>query len=173
VEEIYSFLDRANPFRRNLLSDNNVGSLEIVRINSGVSEDKAKENQVKKLAEVVMGLLDEYHPSSIRVLSPYGEQKAALVWAFGLGDTHSKIVRELKKITKHTSNPDGKIRWRSIMKYKGLDSDVVIITDISNESKMFAEERLKITLDDLLYMGMTRARFQVILLIQDGLYPDS
>jgi hypothetical protein len=59
------------------------------------------------------------------------------------------------------------------MKYKGLDSDVVIITDISNDSKKFAEERLKITLDDLLYMGMTRARFQVILLIQDGLYPDS
>jgi len=172
VEEIYSFLNRANPFRRNLLSDNNVGSLEIVRINPGVTKDKTKENQVKKLAEVVMGLLDEYHPSSIRVLSPYGEQKAALVWAFGLGDTHSKIVRELKKITKHTSNPDGKIRWRSIMKYKGLDSDVVIITDISNESKKFAEERLKITLDDLLYMGMTRARFQVILLVQDGLYPD-
>jgi hypothetical protein len=57
------------------------------------------------------------------------------------------------------------------MKYKGLDSDVVIITDINNESKTFAEERLKISLDDLLYMGMTRARFQVVLLVQDDLYP--
>jgi superfamily I DNA/RNA helicase len=56
------------------------------------------------------------------------------------------------------------------MKYKGLDSDVVIITDINNASKKFAEERLLISLDDLLYMGMTRARFQVILLVQDDLY---
>ena len=172
VEEIYAFLNRANPFRRNLLSENNVGSLEIFRINAGATDEKTKDNELKKLAEVVMGLLDEYHPSAIRILSPYGEQKAALVRAFSLGDTHAKVVRELKKITKHTSNPDGKIRWRSIMKYKGLDSDVVIITDINNDSKKFAEERLKITLDDLLYMGMTRARFQVILLVQDGLYPD-
>ena len=171
VEEIYAFLNRTNPFRRNLLSENNVGSLEIVRINPGANDEKTKNNELKKLAEVVMGLLDDYKPSSIRVLSPYGEQKAALVRAFSLGDTHAKSVRELKKITKHTSNPDGQIRWRSIMKYKGLDSDVVIITDINNDSKRFTEERLKITLDDLLYMGMTRARFQVILLVQDGLYP--
>jgi hypothetical protein len=57
------------------------------------------------------------------------------------------------------------------MKYKGLDSDVIIITDINYESKAFAEDRLKISLDDLLYMGMTRARFQVVLLVQDDLYP--
>jgi hypothetical protein len=56
------------------------------------------------------------------------------------------------------------------MKFKGLDSDVVIITDINKDSKKFAEERLNITLDDLLYMGMTRARFQVFLLVQDDLY---
>ena len=57
------------------------------------------------------------------------------------------------------------------MKFKGLDSDVVIITDINKDSKKFAEERLNITLDDLLYMGMTRARFQVFLLVQDDIYP--
>jgi superfamily I DNA/RNA helicase len=83
------------------------------------------------------------------------------------------VVRDLKKITKHSSNPDGQIRWRSIMKYKGLDSDVIIITDINYESKAFAEDRLKISLDDLLYMGMTRAKFQVVLLVQDDLYPPS
>jgi hypothetical protein len=80
------------------------------------------------------------------------------------------VVRDLKKITKHTSNPDGKVRWRSIMKYKGLDSDVIIITDINNDSKKFVEERLQISLEDLLYMGMTRAKFQVILLVQDDLF---
>jgi len=171
VEAIYKLLNRPNPFRRNLLSDKNVGSVKVYKIKPGVTEEKTKDSELKKLAEVVQELLNDYHPSSIRVLSPYGEQKAALVRAFSLGDTHSQVVRDLKKITKHSSNPDGQIRWRSIMKYKGLDSDVIIITDINYESKAFAEDRLKISLDDLLYMGMTRARFQVVLLVQDDLYP--
>jgi superfamily I DNA/RNA helicase len=171
VEAIYSFLGRPNPFRANLLSDKNIGSLKVYKIKSGATEEKTKDSELKKLAEVVQELLTDYHASSIRVLSPYGEQKAALVRAFSLEDTHSQVVRDLKKITKHSTNPAGQIRWRSIMKYKGLDSDVVIITDINNESKTFAEERLKISLDDLLYMGMTRARFQVVLLVQDDLYP--
>jgi superfamily I DNA/RNA helicase len=171
VESIYALLKRPNPFRRNLLSEKNVGSVKIYKIKAGATEEKTKDSELKKLAEVVQDLLNDYHPSSIRVLSPYGEQKAALVRAFSLGDTHSQVVRDLKKITKHSSNPDGQIRWRSIMKYKGLDSDVIIITDINYESKAFAEDRLKISLDDLLYMGMTRARFQVVLLVQDDLYP--
>lgn len=171
VSEIYKFLGRPNPFRRSLLSEDNVGSLEVIKIKTGATEEKTKELELKKLAEVVQNLLIDYKPSSIRILSPYGEQKALLVHAFSSGDTHSKQVRELKKITKHTSNPNGQIRWRSIMKYKGLDSDVVIITDINNLSKKFAEERLLITMDDLLYMGMSRARFQVVLLVQDDLYP--
>lgn len=169
-EEIYNFLGRPSPFRRNLLSDQNVGSLTVVRVSPAETEEKTKDKELKTLAEIVRDLLDDYAPSSIRVLSPYGEKKAALVRAFSQGDTHSKVVRELKKITKHNSNPTGLIRWRSIMKFKGLDSDVVIITDINKESKRFAEERLNITLDDLLYMGMTRARFQVFLLVQDDLY---
>jgi len=56
------------------------------------------------------------------------------------------------------------------MKFKGLESDVVIITDINNKSKKFAEDYLKVSLDDLLYIGMSRARFHVVLLVQDGLY---
>lgn len=170
VDQIYKFLNRKNPFRQNLLSEDNVGSLEIVRVKPGETEEKTKDNELKKLAEIVISLLDDFDPSSIRILSPFGENKAALVRAFTLGDTHSKIVKELKKITKHTSNPDGKIRWRSIMKYKGLDSDVIVITDINNNSKKFVEERLLISLEDLLYMGMTRARFKVILLVQDDLF---
>ena len=171
VAAIYKFLNRPNPFRRNLLSEDNVGSLEVYKINKGSTDDKTKDSELKKLAEIVKGLLEDYHPTSIRVLSPYGEQKAALVRAFAMADTHSSAVKELKKITKHTSNPEGKIRWRSIMKYKGLDADVVIVTDINTTSKNFAEERLGITLDDLLYIGMTRAKFKVILLVQDDLYP--
>ncbi len=170
VEEIYAFLGRPNPFRRNLLSEANVGSLQIIKIKAAETEEKTRDSELKKLSEVVEGLLADYKASSIRVLSPFGENKAALVRAFSLGDTHSKQVRALKKLTKHTSNPTGQIRWRSIMKFKGLDSDVVIITDINNAAKNFAEERLRVSLDDLLYMGMTRARFEVILLVQDDLY---
>jgi len=170
VEAIFKFLGRPNPFRRNLLSENNEGVLEVISIAPGKDDEKTRDSELKRLAETVSRLLEDYEPSSIRVLSPYGEHASALVRAFILGDTHSKAVKELKKITKHVSNPNGKIRWRSIMKFKGLESDVVIITDINNKSKKFAEDYLKVSLDDLLYIGMSRARFHVVLLVQDGLY---
>lgn len=170
VNAIFSFLGRPNPFRRNLLSENNEGILEVIPISAAKDPEKTKDSELKRLAETVNRLLSDYEPSSIRVLSPFGEKNSALVRAFASGDTHSKAVKELKKITKHSSNPNGKIRWRSIMKFKGLESDVVIITDISNESKKFCEEKLKMQMEDLLYIGMSRARFHVVLLIQDGLF---
>jgi len=173
VEEIYRFLEKPNPFRRNLLSETNEGKLEVIQIQAGKTEEKTKDAELKKLADVVFELLEDYEPSSIRVLSPYGEQKSALVRAFSLGDTHSKSVKELKKITKHITNPTGQIRWRSIMKFKGLESDVVIITDINNESKKFVEEKLRMKFEDLLYIGMSRARFHVVLLVQDELFPNN
>jgi superfamily I DNA/RNA helicase len=69
---------------------------------------------------------------------------------------------------KHKST-EGKIRWRSIPKYKGLESDVVVITDVSQSTKDWLAANGK-SLDNQLYVGMTRAKFQVILLVCDELF---
>ena len=67
---------------------------------------------------------------------------------------------------------DGQIRWRSIAKFKGLEEDVVVITDINPDAEAFAA-KIHQRLEDLLYVGMTRARFQVVLLIDESVLPNA
>jgi ATP-dependent exoDNAse (exonuclease V) beta subunit len=47
-----------------------------------------------------------------------------------------------------------------------------VITDINPDAVKFATE-IRQRLEDLLYVGMTRANFQVVLLIEEGLYPNA
>ena len=84
----------------------------------------------------------------------------------------SRDERWLAKKCKETKlNPAGEIKWRSIRKFKGLDEDAIVITDISKSSAAWVEKTLKRTLEDALYVGMTRARFKLVLLVQDDLFP--
>lgn len=57
--------------------------------------------------------------------------------------------------------PPGRVRWGSIFKYKGLDAEAVILTDIGDEAVSFVRSE---GLDwfDLLYVGLTRARYRCV-----------
>ena len=127
------------------------------------------ERQTKDLYKVLTRLLKDVRPEDIRVLSPFGENSSALAQLFKDSDTHSSELRNLKKLLKHKSTT-GLIRWRSIGKYKGLENDAIVITDITKDSKTKLESIGKL-MSNQLYVGMTRARFQVVLLVSDGLYP--
>jgi hypothetical protein len=126
------------------------------------------EKQAKDLYKVLVRLQKTIAPENIRVLSPFGEKNSVLAKLFKDSDTHSSELRSLKKLLKHEST-EGKIRWRSIPKYKGLESDVVVITDVSQSTKDWLAANQKF-LANQLYVGMTRAKFQVVLLVSDGLY---
>ena len=76
----------------------------------------------------------------------------------------------LRSQLRHESTK-GKIRWRSIPQFKGLEEDVVVITDVNKQAQEFASMKLNKSLNDLLYVGLTRARFQTVLMISDDLYP--
>lgn len=136
-------------------------SLEVIATTS--------ERQAKDLYKVLVRLGKTVAPQDIRVLSPFGEKSSALAKLFAESDTHSSELRSLKKLLKHAST-EGKIRWRSIPKYKGLESDVIVITDINQASKDWLEKSGK-NLANQLYVGMTRAKFQVVLLVSDDLFP--
>ena len=104
------------------------------------------------------------------MLSPFGEKHSLLAQLFNRV-SDGVVERELKKKLRHEST-SGKIRWRSISKFKGLEEDVVVITDISKAAiDWLSDKPLKMT--DLLYVGMTRAKFHVVLLISDNLYPSA
>jgi hypothetical protein len=101
----------------------------------------------------------------------FENESSALAGVFSrLGDLNSTAERWLAKNCKHETNPAGKIRWRSIRKFKGLDQDVIVITDVSNASAKWASSAIGKSLSSLLYVGLTRARFKVVILVQDGLY---
>lgn len=56
-----------------------------------------------------------------------------------------------------------KVGWRSIFKFKGLEAGAVIITDL-NPAAVETTRQRELDLDDLLYVGMTRAKYQCIVL---------
>ena len=121
-------------------------------------------DQAKALDEAIEELLKEFRHQDIRILSPFGSNRSLLGRLFKSEST-SKAERNLKKVCKHESNT-GQIRWRSIAKFKGLESDAVIITDINQEAVDALAARGQ-SIDEPLYVGITRAKYRCIVLVSD------
>jgi len=117
-------------------------------------------NQAGVLRKVLEKLLSEYDASDIRVLSPRDSQ--SLAYRVMHGVANSADERWLKQQLRLTGQP-GRIRWRSIAKFKGLESDVVVLTDINESSRAFAEANGK-SLSELLYVGLSRARHRAVII---------
>lgn len=126
-----------------------------------------QDTQIRDLAQILQKLETKYAGLSLRVLSPF-RGKSALALAFEQSDTHSSDERWLKLHAKHQSNPDGDIRWRSISKYKGLEDQIIVITDISKEAsdKISSNGR---DFKDQIFVGATRSTQHVVILVQDGI----
>ena len=157
-DAVYRFLDLDNGGLRHVVPKDVESGFEVVRPKAG--------NETKELAKVLRELLKRYDPEHIRLLSPY--KKKSLISQLFQRESEDADERWLKTQLRHQST-DGKIRWRSIGKFKGLESDVVVITDIDNKSKEWAES-IGLWLQEMLYVGMTRAKFHLVLMIGDGLF---
>ncbi len=59
--------------------------------------------------------------------------------------------------------PPGRVRWGSIFKYKGLDAEAVILTDIGDDGLAFISQE-GIDWFDLLYVGLTRGRYRCVVI---------
>ena len=119
-------------------------------------------NQEKKLREVLRNLLEEHDPKDIRVLSPFGG-RSSLAGRIVHSEAKSNEAKWLKENLKSPEVPDG-IRWRSIMKYKGLESEVVVITDLGQEAEDFFE-KIGQPYRDAVYVGVSRAKSKCIALL--------
>ncbi len=78
-------------------------------------------------------------------------------------------MKKLMPLLRHETSPEGKITWRSISSFKGLEEDVIVLVDINNDAKAWLEGEGK-NLREQLYVGMTRAKFHLYMLVSDGLY---
>jgi hypothetical protein len=117
--------------------------------------------QAKILRDCLKDLLLSYSPSEIRVLSPFGAQRSLIGKLF---EAEVKANDEiwLKSNARHAST-NGEIRWRSISKFKGLEAEVVVITDIGEEAADFFGDRGQ-PISDWLYVGISRARHRCVLI---------
>lgn len=158
--EIFKFLNWDDRGFKHELNEDIEFTFKIVRT--------TPETETTALAGVVRELLETNEPNQIRILSPFGEQKSLLARLFHR-ESETADEKWLKQQLRHRTSK-GEIRWRSIPKFKGLEEDAVIITDIDQDGVDFAAS-INQRMEDLLYVGLTRARFQVVLLIGDNLYP--
>jgi len=60
----------------------------------------------------------------------------------------------------------GHIRWSSIFRFKGLDAEAVVLTDLDARGRAFAEES-GLDWSDLVYVGVTRGRYRCVV-VGDG-----
>jgi superfamily I DNA/RNA helicase len=130
------------------------GGLEVVVAKPG--------KETKALAQALRDLLKEYRPQDIRVLSPFGFN-SSLVGSLFSRDADSADERWLKSTLRNPVGDLGSIRWRSIAKFKGLESDVVVLTDINEHAKEFVEGNGK-TMGEVLYVGITRSRYKCVVI---------
>jgi hypothetical protein len=117
--------------------------------------------QAKALKECLKDLMLSYSPSEIRVLSPFGAQRSMMGKLFEV-EVRANDEVWLKSNARHAST-NGEIRWRSISKFKGLEAEVVVITDIGEEATDFFGERGQ-PISDWLYVGVSRARHRCVLI---------
>jgi superfamily I DNA/RNA helicase len=123
------------------------------------------EKATKALATTLRGLLETYRAKDIRVLSPFGVTNS-LVGELFSRESKSADERWLKTVLRDPKGSTGEIRWRSIAKFKGLESDVVVVTDINANAREFAKQTGK-SLNELVYVGVTRAKFHCTVIASD------
>ncbi len=158
---IHKLLNMPSTQIKHRLPQNTDWTLEIISTTS--------DRQSKDLYKTIQRVSRDYDYEQMRVLSIFGGKNSTAAKVLQDVDSHSSEIRNLRKLLKNEGTGEGKIRWRSIPKYKGLESDLVIITDVSNSSREWLESVSKQMRNEL-YVGMTRAKFHVILLVQDDLF---
>jgi len=119
-------------------------------------------NETSALARALRELLKHHDPEDIVVLSPFAEKKS-LVGRSLARTEKSTDERWLRKQLVRDGSP-GRIRWRSIFKFKGLDADAVVLTDVGEDARDFVTSQ-DLDWKDLLYVGLTRAKYRCVVLM--------
>jgi hypothetical protein len=149
--EMCEFLGIKLDIEEHRIKADHAGGLTVVK----TSTDK----QAKVLKEILKDLLVTYSPDEIRILSPFGSNRS-LIGRLFLKQVKQNDEVWLKANARHADSR-GEIRWRSIPKYKGLESEVVVITDIGLEAAAFFDEKGQ-SITDWLYVGISRARHRCL-----------
>ncbi|MBB5633303.1 hypothetical protein BKA04_001526 [Cryobacterium mesophilum] len=113
------------------------------------------------LATALRELLVDYEPEDIVVLSPFGGKSSLAARVLrGSGRTPDETW-----LRKQLAREDGagRIRWFSVSKFKGLDADAVVVTDLDADARDWVESTGH-SWDDVRYVAESRGKYRVVLL---------
>ena len=125
-------------------------------------DEVAAGRELPALLSALKRLGECYDPEDIVVLSPFGPQ-SSLVGRFLAREPANKEERALRELL----TGERPVAWRSIFTAKGLDAPAVVVTDVTPEAAAWADEH-NLSWNDLLYVGMTRARYACTVLRGEG-----
>jgi hypothetical protein len=133
-------------------------SFELIEVNVAT--------QPMQLLKAIREFQEEFEDSDIRILSPYIKESLA-TWVIKEKKSASihPIAKELQGLLKDLEDGSGSIPWRTIQKFKGLESQAVIITDIMIKDEYLHDEQAKRTRVERhleqLYVAVSRSNFRV------------
>ncbi|MFL0712430.1 MAG: hypothetical protein ACJLS2_07130 [Microcella pacifica] len=136
------------------MPDSTPGALDVVPVAEG--------RELPALLTALKAQLEQFGPDEVVVLSPFGEQPS-LVGRFLAREPANREERQLRELL----SGERAVAWRSIFKGKGLDAAAVVLTDITPDAAAWADER-RLSWNDLLYVGMTRAQYGCAVLRSDS-----
>ena len=151
--DMQNYLNLQLPIKRHLLEEDISRGLSVIEVEEG--------DEFKALREVLLSLLKQYPPEDIRIISPFGSSSLA-ARVFKSHSTKQEI-KWLKQNLRHESGL-GKIRWRSVTKFKGLEQDVVVLTDFGSPSNDFFNSN-RLDRHQFLYSAISRGRQSAVLLL--------
>lgn len=156
ADSVSKYLDPAFKFTGHRMPNTLPGGFTRVEVDEN--------SDIAALAVTLRELLTEYEADDIVVLSPFAS-KGSLAARVLRSETKTPDEIWLRKQLAHEGGA-GKVRWYSISKFKGLDADAVIVTDINDTAKKWVESAGH-SWDDFRYVAGSRAKYRSVLL--DGL----
>lgn len=122
--------------------------------------DVVNGSETGALADALREMLKHHDPADIVILSPFAA-KGSLVGRMLARPEKSQDERWLRKQVQAEGLP-GRIRWRSVFKFKGLDADAVVLTDMGDAGREFARQE-NLDWQDLMYVALTRAKYRCVI----------
>lgn len=142
-------------------------SFELIEVNVAT--------QPTQLLKAIHEFQTEFEDSDIRVLSPYIKESLA-TWVIKekQSSTIHPIAKQLQGLLKDLDDGSGSIPWRTIQKFKGLESQAVIVTDIMIKDEYLQDENAKQARIERhieqLYVAVSRANFRVKVLCDSHMF---
>ncbi len=142
-------------------------SFELIEVNVAT--------QPMQLLTAIRDFQKEFEDSDIRILSPYIKESLA-TWVIREKQSPNihPIAKQLQELLKDLDDGSGSIPWRTIQKFKGLESQAVIITDIMIKDEYVKDEVAKQARIDRhieqLYVAVSRANFRVKVLCDSHMF---